>query len=106
METFLNYSEDVGTNTAMLLLIETLLKRIVSTPGAQFMTIGLANFYIMTPLKWPEFAKIKLSDIPEETIDEYNLRELVDEEGYVYCEITKGMYGLPQAGIIAQDLLA
>ncbi len=25
--------------------------------------------------------------------------------GYVYCEIQKGIYGLPQAGIIAQQLL-
>ena len=26
-------------------------------------------------------------------------------EGYVYCEINRGMYGLPQAGLIAQELL-
>jgi hypothetical protein len=24
---------------------------------------------------------------------------------YIYCEIQKGMYGLPQAAIIAQQLL-
>jgi hypothetical protein len=29
----------------------------------------------------------------------------VTSDGYVYCEIQKGMYGLPQAGIIAQELL-
>ncbi len=27
------------------------------------------------------------------------------EDKYVYCEIRKGMYGLPQAGIIAQEFL-
>ncbi len=26
-------------------------------------------------------------------------------DGYVYCKITRGMYGLPQSGIIAQELL-
>ena len=26
-------------------------------------------------------------------------------DGYVYVEIQKGMYGLPQAGILAQELL-
>ena len=26
-------------------------------------------------------------------------------DGYVYFQVEKGMYGLPQAGIIAQDLL-
>jgi hypothetical protein len=30
---------------------------------------------------------------------------LVTQDGYIYCEITQGMYGLPQAGIIAQELL-
>ena len=50
--------------------------------------------------------RLKITDIPDEIIDEYNLREIVDDDGYVYCEITKGMYCLPQAGIIAQELLA
>jgi hypothetical protein len=27
------------------------------------------------------------------------------EDGYIYCKIQKRMYGLPQAGIIAQELL-
>ncbi len=30
---------------------------------------------------------------------------LVTQDGYIYCEISRGMYGLPQAGIIAQELL-
>ncbi len=46
-----------------------------------------------------------LSDTPEEIIEEYNLHEIVMEDGYVYCKIRKGIYGLPQAGIIAQELL-
>ncbi|KAL7486896.1 hypothetical protein ACHAW6_012496 [Cyclotella cf. meneghiniana] len=31
------------------------------------MIIDFANFYLMTPLKQPKFAKPKLSDIPEES---------------------------------------
>jgi hypothetical protein len=38
--------------------------------SAAFMIIDLANFYLMTPLIRPEFAKIKLSNIPEEIIQE------------------------------------
>jgi hypothetical protein len=49
--------------------------------------------------------QIKISDIPEEIIEEYNLCEIVTTDGYVYCKIRKGMYGLPQAVIIAQELL-
>ncbi len=49
--------------------------------------------------------RLKLNDIPEEIIIEYIFCEIATEDGYVYCEIQKGMYGLPQAEIIAQDLL-
>jgi hypothetical protein len=47
---------------------------------------------------------INLSSLPQETIDKYNLIELA-QDGKVYIEIQKGMYGLPQAGILANELL-
>ena len=43
--------------------------------------------------------------MPEDVIAHYNLNEIATPEGYIYCKIRKGMYGLPQAGIIAQQLL-
>jgi hypothetical protein len=52
-----------------------------------------------------EYMRPRLEIIPEEIIVKYNLWDLVDEEGWVYIEIRKGMYGLPQAGIIANQLL-
>ncbi len=36
---------------------------------------------------------------------QYKLRDIATPEGYVYSETMKGMYGLPQVGIIAQVLL-
>lgn len=53
----------------------------------------------------PEYMKIELTLIPDEIIQEYNLLPLV-HNGYIYVRIDKGMYGLPQAGIIANKLLA
>jgi hypothetical protein len=47
---------------------------------------------------------INLSSLPQETIDMYDLIELA-QDGKVYIEIQKGMYGLPQAGILANNLL-
>jgi hypothetical protein len=38
-------------------------------------------------------------------IEEYGLHNKVDADGNVFCEVRRGMYGLLQAGIIAQDLL-
>jgi hypothetical protein len=56
-------------------------------------------------MKQPEYMRLKMTDIPEEIIKQYKLREIATPDGYVYTEITKGMYGLPQARIIAQELL-
>jgi hypothetical protein len=47
---------------------------------------------------------INLSSLPQETIEKYNLVEL-SQDGKVYIEIQKGMYRLPQAGILANELL-
>ena len=44
--------------------------------------------------------------MPEDVIEHYKLRDVATPDGFVYWEIRKGMYGLPQAGIIAQELLA
>ena len=48
--------------------------------------------------------KIKAELIPPEFMKEYDLTSKI-KNGYVYMEIRKGMYGLPQAGILANDLL-
>ena len=47
----INYPEDIGTNTAMLLLIRIFLNSVISTLGAHFMSLDLINFYLMTTLK-------------------------------------------------------
>jgi hypothetical protein len=47
---------------------------------------------------------INLASLPQETIEKYDLNEHA-KDGKVYIEIQKGMYGLPQAGIIANELL-
>ena len=46
-----------------------------------------------------------MADIPEDVIDEYTLRDIATQDGWVYIEVLKGMYGLPQAGLLAQQLL-
>ncbi len=72
-------------------------------PGA-YMTLDVKNFYLNTPMERFEYIRIRIEDIPEEIITEYKLREK-GCDGYIYVEIRKGMYGLPQAGILAQQLL-
>jgi hypothetical protein len=45
-----------------------------------------------------------LTLFPEHIIEQYNLRAKT-KNGYVYVEIRKAIYGLPQAGMLANKLL-
>jgi hypothetical protein len=47
---------------------------------------------------------INLASLPQEMIEKHDLNELA-QDGKVYIKIQKGMYGLPQAGILANELL-
>ena len=66
--------------------------------------MDIKNFYLNNDMDHFEYVKIPLSAIPQAIIDQYNLEPLA-HKGYVYVEIRKGMYGLPQAGRIANDAL-
>ena len=101
-----HYPYDAGTPTADLLTVKLLINSIISTPGARFFTMDIKNFYLCTPMERYEYMRLKLSDMPDDVILHYKLRDIATPDGYVYCEIRQGMYGLPQAGIIAQELLA
>jgi hypothetical protein len=43
--------------------------------------------------------------VPNEIINQHKLAEKVNLDGYVYIEVQKGMCGLPQEGILAQQML-
>jgi hypothetical protein len=48
--------------------------------------------------------KMLLSRFSEKIIQKYNLNALA-VDGWVYIEIRKGIYGLKQAGLLANQLL-
>ena len=56
-------------------------------------------------MKRYEYFCMKFELFPQHIIDKYNLTNKVDHNGNVHCEVQQGMYGLLQAGIIAQELL-
>jgi hypothetical protein len=100
----IDYPGNVSTRTAELETIKILVNSTISTPGTVFITADVENFYLETPLDWLEYVKIPVPLIPTEIMVEYALADLI-HNGYVYCIIEKGMYGLPQSGILANNLL-
>ncbi len=69
------------------------------------MTMDISNFYLMTPLHRPKFIHVKLSNILNEVIEEYKLREKATKNSSVYIKAKRGLYGLPQSGLLANELL-
>ena len=98
------YEGKVSTPTADLTTIKCLLNSVISTKDARFMTLDIKDFYLNNPMPTFEYMRIPVKDIPTVIMEQYNLTHLV-YNGYVMVEIRKGMYGLPQAGIIANDRL-
>ena len=101
----INYPGDVGTSTSCLLTLKLLVNSVIPTEGAELMTLDNNVFYLNTPLARYKYLRLKLSDFPNDVIKEYNLKEKTTKDGFVYVEVKKGMYRLPQAGVLEQILL-
>jgi hypothetical protein len=100
----LDYSGDVATSTADITTFKIVINITLSTEDAAMMMMDIKNYYLGTPLPRFEYIKMLLSRFPEEIIQKYNLNALA-VDGWVYIEIRKGMYGLKQAGLLANQLL-
>ena len=79
------YTGKAGTKTASLDLCKLMMNRVTSRKGSKFITYNIRNYYLTTPLDYPEYVKIKLTDIPQDFIDEYNLHDYV-KKGWVYIQ--------------------
>ena len=69
------------------------------------MTTDIKDFYLNNPMPRFEYMRLKLTELPNNFVQQYNIASKVTRDGYVYVEIRRGMYGLSKAGLLAQQLL-
>ena len=100
-----HYPGDCRTPTVDLPTEKMLQNSVISTPGYRYMTFDIKYFYLNKHMKRSEYIRLKLSDLPTDFIQHYKLTSKTTTDLYVYIKIYKGMYGLPQSGILAQKLL-
>ena len=100
-----DYPNNVSTDTAGLETIKLHWNSVISTPDGRYMTMDISNMYLNTHLDRYEYMRFHLRDLPPEIIEQYNLRDIADENGWVYCEIRKAIYGLRQSGALAAEQL-
>ncbi len=100
----IKYPFEPTTRTTNMLSLKIMWNSIISTPDARFAGANIMNMYLETPLNWYEYMRMPLDLFPDDIVNHYNLRRKAKNR-FVYMEIQKGMYGLPQAGILANKLL-
>jgi hypothetical protein len=100
----INYPFELIARTTNMVSSKLLWNSTISMPGACFAGANIKNMYLKAPLNCFEYMRMPISLFPTDIIDHYQLSNKVLMD-YVYMEIRKGMYGLPQAGILANKLL-
>ena len=98
-----HYPGETTAYTAHLETIRVLLNAIVSE-HADFLTADIKDFYLGTPLERKEYMRINLKHIPVDIQERYNIADMVHND-HVIMEISRSIYGLPQAGKLSQDRL-
>ena len=66
--------------------------------------MDVKDFYLNNHMDRDKYIMIQISMVPQYFVEIYNLTEK-EHNGYIYSRVTKGMYGLSQAGRISNDYL-
>jgi hypothetical protein len=98
------YPRDDGTPPGSIELVKILINSVLSQHNTWLATMDLKDFYLNTPLDWPEYVCINFTNIPTEFIAKDKLKGFVCN-CWVYFKMRCSLYGLPQAGILANNLL-
>ncbi|MCP4749222.1 MAG: hypothetical protein GY874_24265, partial [Desulfobacteraceae bacterium] len=100
----IQYPGELTTQTADLTTSKILWNSVISTEGARFMALDVGTFYLETTMDRYEYMKMPLSLFPQHTIDKYDLATRA-KRGFLYPELRKAVYGLPQASMLANKQL-
>ena len=99
----INYPGETSANTAAMPVVKILLQSVVSD-DSNWMTLDIKDYYLNTPLSRPEYIRIQRKLIPPATLAAHKLERFMSNNSILF-EVNKGMYGLPQAGYLAQQEL-
>jgi hypothetical protein len=73
---------------------------VISTKGAKYMCLDIIFFNLTANLEYFEYMRIPLELFTLWIQEQYNLKMLA-YKGFVHLEMRKAVWGLPQAGILA-----
>ena len=102
----LDYFGDASSPTTTLAETKLLFNSVISdaNKGARFMTVDLKDHFLASPMRKPQYMRMRWDQIPEDIKHCYNLHQML-HNNYIYIKIKKGMYGLKEAAILAYNKL-
>ncbi len=77
---------------------------VISTDAAMYMCLDIGNFYLTAALEYYEYMQIPLALFPIWIIEQYDFKKHA-LNGFVHLEMSRAVWGLPQAGIPANKRL-
>ena len=100
----ITYDSSPSVRTADLDTAKLHWNSVVSTPGAKYMCLDIKNFYLTAKLDYFEYMRMPLDLFPIWIQKQYDLQRLA-YKGFVHLEMRRAVWGLPQAGILANKRL-
>ena len=101
----LDYFRNSSSPAASLLETKLIINSVISDSqkGAKFMTIDIKDHFLQSILPEEEYMKIHGKYFFDDIRQKYKIDSLIHDDGYVYCKIIKGMYGLKQAVMLGRE---
>ena len=91
----LDYNDDAGSPAANLLETKIIINSTISDAhrGARFMCADIKDHFLATPMKNPEYMRVKYKYIPIDIRLRYNLDAKVTPDGYIYIKFKRVCQG-------------
>ncbi len=104
MGNLITYDRESSVRTTDINMAKLHWNSVVSTPNAKYMCLHIKNFYLTAALEYFKYIKMPLNLFPVWIIGQYDLTKHAKDR-WVHNEMRRLIWGLPQAGILANKRL-
>ena len=103
----LEYLGDASSPAASLIESKLIFNSVVSDShrGARFMSLDIKDYFLQSMLQEAEYMRIHGKYFLKDIREKYDIDSIISPDGFVYCKIKRGMYGLKETARLARDQL-
>ena len=104
----LPYELDASSPAASMLETKLVANPVISDAAreSRFLSCDLKDFFLATHIQRPEYINMAWIYFAPDIITKYKLQDICIPDGNVYCKISKGVYGIKQAAVLAYNELS